>query len=138
MPITSQRISADAKQARFGLQIAALLNQGAAELPAAVDARLRQIRIQALQQQSAPQRSWLRLSAGRVGMLGAERPGWRLLLGLALALPVLVLGLQLVQARQEREALHQLADVDTALLLDDVPPQAYLDPGFRSYLGQGN
>ncbi len=58
--------------------------------------------------------------------------GWRL----AAALPVmaLVAGLWLVHAYHAQEKVEAAADIDTAILTDDLPPDAYADPGFEEFL----
>ena len=58
--------------------------------------------------------------------------GWRL----ATALPVLALvaGLWLVHAYHVQEKVEATADIDTAILTDDLPPDAYADPGFEEFL----
>ncbi|MFM8636357.1 MAG: DUF3619 family protein, partial [Betaproteobacteria bacterium] len=52
------------------------------------------------------------------------------------ALPLLILALGFL-AIQDTLAEHQIqaaAEVDAALLTDDLPPQAYSDPGFAEFL----
>ena len=58
--------------------------------------------------------------------------GWKL----ATALPVLALvaGLWLVHAYHDQEKVEATADIDTAILTDDLPPDAYADPGFEEFL----
>jgi hypothetical protein len=58
--------------------------------------------------------------------------GWRL----ASALPAvaLVLGLWGIHSWYRSEKVQAAADVDMALLTDDLPPSAYADPGFEEYL----
>lgn len=58
--------------------------------------------------------------------------GWKL----ATALPVLALvaGLWLVHAYHDQEKMEATADIDTAILTDDLPPDAYSDPGFEEFL----
>lgn len=58
--------------------------------------------------------------------------GWRL----ANILPIvaLVVGLWLVHAYHDQEKVEATADIDTAILLDDLPPDAYADPGFEEFL----
>lgn len=68
----------------------------------------------------------------------AQGPGeglnlWRILAS-ALPLIVLVLGLVLVQIVQQELVEDYLATVDSAILLDDLPPDAYTDPGFVQFL----
>ncbi len=58
---------------------------------------------------------------------------WRFLVS-ALPLIGLVLGLVLVQVIQQELVESDLASVDSALLLDDLPPDAYTDPGFLQFL----
>ncbi len=58
--------------------------------------------------------------------------GWKL----ASALPVLALlaGLWGIQAYFRAEKVQAATDVDMALLTDDLPPDAYADPGFAEFL----
>jgi Protein of unknown function (DUF3619) len=58
--------------------------------------------------------------------------GWRV----ASVLPLLVLlaGLWGINAWYQREQVQAAAEVDMALLSDDLPPAAYADPGFEEYL----
>lgn len=58
--------------------------------------------------------------------------GWKL----ATALPVLALvaGLWLVHAYHDQEKVEATADIDTAILTDELPPDAYADPGFEEFL----
>jgi len=62
--------------------------------------------------------------------------GWRL----ASVLPVLALvaGLWAVHAYKAEEKVQAAADIDTALLTDDLPPDAYADPGFSEFLRNDN
>ncbi|GAB4400869.1 MAG: hypothetical protein OHK0048_16540 [Rhodoferax sp.] len=52
----------------------------------------------------------------------------------AMLLLVLMLGLGFLQDLQSDRVAGELAVVDHVLLTDDLPPQAYLDPGFRAFL----
>jgi hypothetical protein len=47
---------------------------------------------------------------------------------------LLVAGLLLIQHGQWYEQILAAAEVDTALLSDNLPPAAYSDPGFSEYL----
>lgn len=60
---------------------------------------------------------------------------WRL----ASALPMLtlVVGLWGIHAYYQHEQVQAAAEVDTALLADDLPPSAYADPGFEEFLRSG-
>jgi hypothetical protein len=70
----------------------------------------------------------LLLSAGEERM----RPwGW---LASALPLVALVAGLVTIKHFQDESRAREVADIDTALLTDDLPPSAYTDPGFLRFL----
>ena len=60
--------------------------------------------------------------------------GWWVKLGSALPLVALLAGLVLIQHSQDDEQVSAAAEVDAALLADDVPPKAYSDPGFVEFL----
>jgi hypothetical protein len=46
----------------------------------------------------------------------------------------LVAGLALIQNIMDDDRANELAEVDSALLVDDLPPSAYADPGFLQFL----
>lgn len=122
-------------QDQFGRQVAARLTAGAAELPYEVTERLRAARMQAI-----ARRKWIRTQAqpalavtGGV-TLGEERIGLWGRIGSALPLVALVAGLVLIHTIENDRRATELAEVDAALLTDDLPPAAYADPGFAQFL----
>jgi hypothetical protein len=58
---------------------------------------------------------------------------WRILIS-ALPLLALVSGLMFIQNLQQDLAETDIASLDSALLLDELPPDAYTDPGFVQFL----
>jgi hypothetical protein len=46
----------------------------------------------------------------------------------------LVFGLVVINTVQNDNHANELAEVDSALLTDDLPPSAYTDPGFAQFL----
>ena len=40
----------------------------------------------------------------------------------------------MINVVQDEKRAHELAEVDAALLTDDLPPAAYADPGFLQFL----
>jgi hypothetical protein len=52
----------------------------------------------------------------------------------ALPLAVLVLGLLAIQELHSSRLISAAADIDAALLADDLPPDAYQDAGFLEFL----
>lgn len=54
--------------------------------------------------------------------------------GLLWPLLALALGLALIGQWQIQQRIDDLADVDTAMLIDSLPPSAYVDHGFDNFL----
>jgi hypothetical protein len=67
------------------------------------------------------------------GLFGGPMPWWRHAAAL-LPLVVLVAGLVGIDHFAMQEQIHTAADIDAALLADDLPPEAYADPGFAEFL----
>jgi Protein of unknown function (DUF3619) len=61
-------------------------------------------------------------------------PPWWLRAASLLPLAILVGGLILIQHRYTEQQIQAAAEIDAALLTDDLPPQAYSDPGFAEFL----
>ena len=55
---------------------------------------------------------------------------------LAVAVPILalVIGMGGVYQHEQHQQIAELADIDAAVLSDELPLNAYLDPGFSAYL----
>ena len=129
--------------ARFGRRVAAALSEQQTRQPRHdIDERLRFAREQAL----ARAREARRLStapalalggAGTAALVagrGDEVTPWWLRLSSLLPLAVLLAGLLLIDHHYTRSQIEAAAEVDAALLADDLPPEAYSDPGFVEYL----
>ena len=132
-----------AAEARLGYLIAGHLTARSEELPDEVAERLKGIRQMVVDRRSpqraiAPVRRLAAAGGGHGGAYGGGDGSWRLRLGLLLAVPTLLYGLYALQHFEQERFVKRIADIDTALMLDDLPPQAYLDPGFRTYLQQGD
>jgi len=103
-----------------------------------ISERLRIARVRALESRPAPMRLMRYRTAlqtnGSLSSPGDEGLSlWRILAS-ALPLVALVMGLILVQAIQQELTESDIASIDSALLLDDLPPDAYTDPGFLQFL----
>ena len=125
---------------RMGGQLAQLLTQASGELPHDLCERLRVARQQALavrKPEPAPRLQVL-AQGSRLALGGPESEGLGLwsVLGSALPLLALLVGLSTVQWLDRQQAVSELAAIDTALLVDDLPPAAYSDPGFVQFLRQ--
>jgi hypothetical protein len=74
------------------------------------------------------------LAGGPSGLrFGGPVPWWQRAVSL-LPLLVLVAGLVGIDHFTTQEQINTAADIDAALLVDDLPPEAYADPGFAEYL----
>jgi hypothetical protein len=77
--------------------------------------------------------AWLPGSATGLGHDTSSGPWWRKLVS-ALPLLILALGFVAIQDTLMEHQIQAAAEVDAALLSDDLPPQAYADPGFAEFL----
>ncbi len=125
-------------QDRFGLQVAARLSDAADELPYDISERLRAARAQALGKRkiAVMQTATSVAASGSAGVLtfGNEPLGWWGRAAAALPLVALVVGLITIDTIQNDRRANELAEIDAALLTDDLPPAAYTDPGFAQFL----
>lgn len=155
-PLSPRHLSsaeAAALEARFGLRVAARLQSGSLQLGHDIDERLRIARLQALEQ--------ARLAAGKrrapvpnpaiptteivhldpvsgAAALRGGRPeledAWWMRLGILIPVLLLVAGLVGIEEWRASEQIAATAEIDAALLSDELPPAAYTDPGFSEFL----
>ncbi|MBK7004357.1 MAG: DUF3619 family protein [Burkholderiales bacterium] len=128
----------DTQQDQLGRKIAIRLHDGAETLPHDITERLKVARLQALARRKV---SKPKLVAGissqgnalALHLNGDNRSLWNRVASL-LPLLALIVGLLIIDAAQEQWGAQELADIDTELLTDDLPPSAYTDPGFVHFL----
>lgn len=124
----------DLTSERFGRRLAAQLDRSASLVDADIAERLRLARAQAVAQRRVVEfhtsRAEYATSSGTL-VLGW---GWRTRLSSLLPAVLLLFGLLMISAIGDDQRAHELADVDTELLLDELPPDAYIDPGFAKFL----
>lgn len=126
-------------ESRFAKRLSARLSVGAGELPHDVSERLRVARERALEKARWATQSSARIAVSAGGSGDGQAvlrsgPGWGWRLASLLPVVALVVGLLLVQNQQDADQTLAAADIDTALLSDDLPPDAYSDAGFVEYL----
>lgn len=133
---------AEILQDRYGLRVAARLAAGSESLSHEVTERLRISRMQAVGKRkiSPPAASaWWVSPSGTLSLGGRdENPGWWSRVASVLPLVLLVIGLVMINVNQNEQTARELAAVDAALLVDDLPPSAYADPGFARFIQIGN
>jgi hypothetical protein len=148
--LTAHSASADALQTRVALQMTALMTEQAEKLPHDVRERLRFAREKAIQRARAVSLATQQSLSPAASVSGNGGSGTLTLhpggfgggfggdlwtrLGSLLPLAALVLGLLFIQHFHQRSQISAAAEVDAALLGDDVPFAAYSDPGFVEYL----
>lgn len=134
------------RERRFTHDIRTALDASAEALPADITERLAAARRIALARKKAevtvpvPQ---FAMPGPHVPMFDDEhsplhRAGaWLRRLGLIWTLVALAAGLMGIYHWQQQKRVEELADVDAAMLLDDLPPTAYADEGFHVFLKRG-
>ncbi|HJS03981.1 MAG TPA: DUF3619 family protein [Variovorax sp.] len=133
MNTTLSTISAEA-EAQFGRQVAARLSAGTQDLPHEISERLRAARMQAVARRKVVQVLQTAPAVVPNGGSAALGGGWWTRIGSVIPLIALVAGLIVITTLQEDNRTDELAEVDAALLTDDLPPAAYTDPGFAQFL----
>ena len=123
---------------QFGRASAALLSQSAQSLPAGIKDRLHAARMKALSAKKAEKvLAQKPVFAGISGNWNSGSNGLWDSVGWIAPLVVLVFGLIGIAQWQDDSRINDIAEVDAALLSDDVPPDAYADSGFLAFLKNG-
>ena len=131
-PNRARRVGLDPLQARFALRVVACLDERSQATSHDYTERLRVSRDQAVQR--ARERRLAAATAAKSAGAQDSPPSWWLRLASVTPLLLLVLGLAFIQDLHQQAEIRAAADVDAALLADDLPPEAYRDPGFVAYL----
>jgi hypothetical protein len=138
-------------QSRFAHRLCSHLHEASEQLPADISERLRFSRQVALQRAASKSamavavggthgygvvgRSLLASAAGGSSGGGDESRGRRASwLTVGLALLALALGLGWIEFRHSSHEIEATAELDAALLADDLPPEAYTDRAFLEFL----
>ncbi|KVL15095.1 DUF3619 family protein [Burkholderia sp. MSMB1826] len=134
------------RELEFALKVRRALDERAAALPAATTDRLAVARRAALARKKPEAASapvFVPAFAGAYGPTPANRPpagrpsfARRLLRAWPLAL--LLAGLVGIAYWEDMQRTAELADIDAAMLSDDLPLNAYLDHGFNAYLSRAH
>lgn len=138
----TQNLQSEQQMDRLGHLLARQLTLATPELPHDISERLRIARQTAVTQRKPLARTrWSVATQAHVeGSLTAPADeGLNLWNILASAVPLLVLlaGLMTIQGVQQDKLTAEIAATDAALLTDELPPDAYTDPGFAQFLKKG-
>jgi len=135
---TTTQLTQSQQQDLFGRRVAAHLAAGTTEIPHDISERLRAARVQALARRKQIQfvTASSVVTSGGAAALGFGDGRQSLWNRIASALPLIALaaGLILIHTIENDRRASEVAEVDTALLTDDLPPDAYADSGFVQFL----
>jgi hypothetical protein len=122
---------------QFGHLVARALSTNLEQLPYEVQERLRAGRMRALAARRVSPVLATRPQVQQMGdgtlTMGAPWKGWTPLASL-FPMVLLVVGLLTINMVLDEFRANEVAEVDAALLTDDLPPMAYTDPGFVHFL----
>ena len=128
----------NAQEINYAYKVRHALNERLDTLPASTTERLASARKIALSRKKsdAPMRVSVtrRALAGHVGNFVNEPLSWLGRIGLAVPVIVLVVGLVGIFQYEQQQRINETADIDAAMLTDDLPLTAYADHGFNAYL----
>ena len=125
---------------RQGLRLTSRLNEATVQLPHEITERLRAARERAVASRKVElvRQPSAYASAGQLALTGGwgtdEQMSWLGRLSSTLALCLLVFGMLGISEAQSDLRARELAQVDIALLTDELPPAAFADPGFLQFL----
>ena len=135
----------DQKEAEFALKVCRALDESITTLPAASLDQLAAARRTAIARKKpeevavaapvfAPALAGAGGSSGGFETMPAPKRGRFSRLALAWPLLALVIGLAGIAYLEDKQRTAELADIDAAMLSDNLPLDAYLDHGFNAYL----
>jgi hypothetical protein len=122
----------------FAYGVRRALNEKLDDLPASTTERLAAARMAALARKKAPAR--VRVSrtapalAGGASGFFANPFAWFNRVSVALPLLLVMGGMVGVYQYEQQQSIVELAEMDAAVLSDELPLSAYLDQGFGAYL----
>jgi hypothetical protein len=126
----------------FGYRIRQALNEGLESLDYRTTYRLQQARQAALARHHSvgqTERIWAPSLQTADGPPVEDEPvSWLRRLGLAAPLLAVIIGFVGIYEYQESRRISELADMDFAVLLDDVPLETYADESFGALLKAPN
>ena len=128
----------NAREVNFAYKIRNALNERLDTLPSSTTDRLAKARSKALEVKRAnatPLAIPFTVLAGGFGNF-VQRSSWLNRVGLVIPVIALVAGLSGMYHSEQQQRLNETADIDAAVLADELPLNAYLDHGFNAYLAR--
>lgn len=128
----------------FAYKVRHALNEKLDDLPASTTDRLAQARQMALARKKAhvEQPLAVRVTKAELAVAGGGISGffsqfaWLGRVGMVVPALALIIGMVGIYQYEQQERIADLAEIDAAVLSDELPLNAYLDHGFNAYLSQ--
>jgi hypothetical protein len=128
----------------FAYKVRHALNEKLDDLPASTTDRLAKARQMALARKKAhvEQPLSVRVTKAELAVTGGGISGffsqfaWLGRVSMAVPALALVIGMVGIYQYEQQERIADLAEIDAAVLSDELPLDAYLDHGFNAYLSQ--
>lgn len=129
----------DILQDRFALKTVSYLSASVSDLPHDMAERLRAARAQAVAKRKITKlqtASSIVKSGGSAAISwgSSDGLGWWGRIGSVMPLIALVIGMWTIHTVQNDNRAQEIAEVDAAILIDELPPAAFSDPGFLQFL----
>jgi hypothetical protein len=117
---------------QFARQVCRVLDRGTGSIGFAITERLRAARERACALQPNAIVATQIVGAGGTAQLnhGDESHPWLMLL----AVLALIIGMSISYYWNSYDQASELEEIDSELLAGDLPPKAYLDPGFQAWI----
>jgi hypothetical protein len=119
------------KEERYGYRVRQLLNHGLNDIPPTASRRLEAARHLALSKQKQPVHQAVLAHAGNWSISSSSNIPY---LKQILAITALLLGMWISFYLDSMNYVSALEEVDSALLADDLPPEAFMDNDFFEWL----
>lgn len=121
----------------FAYKVRHALNEKLEEMPENITQRLEQARLLAVSRKKKSSPLYVnvfqQVFAGTGGYF-PSRMSWMGKLGMSLPILALVIGLAGIFHHEQQRQISEIADIDIAVLSDELPPSAYADSGFRAFV----
>ncbi|MDP3785571.1 MAG: DUF3619 family protein [Undibacterium sp.] len=129
----------DKEEIDFAYKVRRAMTESTETIPASTLERLASARQLALsrQKQATPSVVFALggVLAGNHGTQHSQK-SWLKKIWITLPLLVLMIGLYAIYEHEQEQQINDLAEIDAAVLVDELPPDAYLDSGFNAYLNK--
>jgi hypothetical protein len=122
------------KEERYAHRVRQALNHGLNDIPMAASRRLEAARHLALSRQKTAQPEMILAGAGAAGRMSFPSATQIPHLKQVMAILALLLGMWISFHWHSIEYVSALEEIDSALLADDLPPEAFMDNDFLEWL----